>query len=97
MRIDRNLNRHRDDERDPGSQPESQKNAGQSSRRDDFNSLLQGRQTQDASDFDQARLDSAHRGARQNQERPEARDRDNDDFEPVTEAKRHESDWDHRH
>ena len=40
---------------------------------------------------------SAHCGARQDQKRPEACDRDDDDFEPITEAERHKGDRDHRH
>ena len=50
-----------------------------------------------ARDLDQARLDAPDRRARQDQERPEAGERDDDDLEPVAEAERHQRDRDHRH
>ena len=59
--------------------------------------FLQRSESQGARDLDQPRLDSADRRTRQDQGRPEARDRNDGDFQTVAEAERDESDRDHRH
>ncbi len=57
-----------------------------------FADPLRRRQPQRARDFHQPRLDAAHRGARQDQDRPDAGERDDDDFHAIAEAERDQRD-----
>ena len=91
-RVDRDFDGDGDDQRDAGGEPERDEDARQRGGDDDLPDPLRRRQPQRARDLHQPRLDAAHRGPAQDQDRPDAGKGDDDDFHPVAEAERDQRD-----